>query len=83
VARNLARSEGLQGAILARFEAEGVDTRQLAPALLATLEAAAESVLEAEAEANATFAQVYENQKAFATRYATWDRLAYPRSPAP
>ena len=83
VTRNLARSEGLQGAILARFEAEGVATRRLAPALLDTLEAAAERVLEAEAEADETFARVYANQKAFGAAYATWDRLAYPRQSAP
>ena len=83
VTRNLARSEGLQGAVLERFQREGVDTRVLDPALLETLRTAAQAVLEEEAAADPTFARVYADQQRFAERYAVWDALAYPRSAAP
>ena len=83
VTRNLARSEGLQGAVLERFQREGVDTRVLDPALLDTLRTAAQAVLEEEAAADPTFARVYADQQRFAERYAVWDALAYPRSAAP
>jgi len=83
VTRNLARSEGLQGAVLERFQREGVDTRVLDPALLETLRTAAQAVLEEEAAADPTFARVYADQQRFAEGYAVWDALAYPRRAAP
>ena len=83
VTRNLARAEGLQGAVLERFQREGVDTRVLDPALLETLRTAAQTVLAEEAAADPTFARVYANQQRFAERYAVWDALAYPPNAAP
>ncbi|MEC8717035.1 MAG: TRAP transporter substrate-binding protein, partial [Pseudomonadota bacterium] len=83
VTRNLARAEGLQGAVLERFQKEGVDTRVLNPALLETLRTAAQTVLAEEAAADPTFARVYANQQRFAERYAVWDALAYPPNAAP
>ena len=74
---------GLQGAVLERFQREGVDTRVLDPALLETLRTAAQTVLAEEAAADPTFARVYANQQRFAERYAVWDALAYPPNAAP
>lgn len=78
VARNLARGEALQGAVLEGFEARGVETRLLPPDVLRALREATEAVLAEQAAADADFARVLADQRAFSAEYAKWRALAYP-----
>jgi TRAP-type mannitol/chloroaromatic compound transport system substrate-binding protein len=78
VHRNLANAEATQGAAIEAFEASGVETRTLSPALLAALERAVGEVLAEEAAADADFARVLEHQRAFRAQYRRWRALAYP-----
>ena len=78
VHRNLAHAEATQGAAIEGFEAKGVETRTLSPALLAALESAVRDVLAEEAAADPDFARVLAHQDAFRAQYARWRALAYP-----
>ena len=77
VARNLARSEALQGPVIAGFPAEGVSARRLPMPLLEELRRVTEAVLDEEAAADAEFAELLAHQRAFSADYAHWKRLAY------
>lgn len=83
VQRNFAKAEAAQGAVLARFERDGVTTRTLSPALLSAIEAAAARVLDRAAAEDPLFARILAHQRAFHADYDRWQRLAYPaRNPA-
>ena len=77
VARNFARAEALQGAVLAGFPAKGVQAKTLSPEILAELKRVSEEVLAEEAAADADFARVLESQRAFREVYARWREIAY------
>jgi TRAP-type mannitol/chloroaromatic compound transport system substrate-binding protein len=77
VTRNLARSEGLQGAVMAAFPEKGVSAEVLPMEILRELEAVSERVLEAEADADADFAKILESQRKFRAEYANWKSKAY------
>ncbi|MFO0689703.1 MAG: TRAP transporter substrate-binding protein [Myxococcota bacterium] len=78
VQRNFARVEAAQGAVLARFERDGVTTRTLSPALLAAIEAAVARILDEAAAKDPLFARILAHQRAFHADYDRWQRLAYP-----
>jgi len=78
VHRNLANAEAMQGGVIERLVAGGVQTRTLSPALLDALRKASDEVLEDEAALDADFARVLAHQRAFRKEYAAWRRLAYP-----
>ncbi len=80
VYRNFARAEASQGAAIEALARKGIETRSLAPSLLAILEEASDAVLEEEADADAEFARVLAHQRAFRERYAKWRALAYPEA---
>ena len=77
VARNLARSEALQGPVLAKFDASGVSTLRLPLPILRELERVTEAVMAEEAEQDEDFRTIYAAQRAFREAYARWKRLAY------
>jgi TRAP-type mannitol/chloroaromatic compound transport system substrate-binding protein len=77
VARNLARAEALQGAVIAGFDAKGVTARTLPMPLLRELAAVTEIVLQQEAERDEDFRVILASQTAFRREYAAWKRLAY------
>lgn len=77
VTRNLARSEGLQGAVIKGFARKGVEARTVTPELLATLERATNEVLEAEAAADPDFAKILASQRSFRAEYREWRTRAY------
>ena len=77
VTRNLARSEGLQGAVMVGFPAKGVSAETLPMALLRELESVTNTVLEAEARTDADFARILESQRRFREEYANWKSKAY------
>ncbi len=77
VTRNLARSEALQGSIIAGFPAQGVSAESLSVDILRELERITDSVLDEEAAADADFARILASQRAFRDEYAHWKARAY------
>ncbi|MGA0840693.1 MAG: TRAP transporter substrate-binding protein [Pseudomonadales bacterium] len=77
VTRNLARSEGLQGGVIAEFTARGARMETLTPAVLEKLRTITQEVLAEEAAANPSFARILASQDAFREDYAKWKSRAY------
>ena len=77
VARNLARGEALQGAVLAALDARGIETRRFPEAVLRELQRVAAEVLAAEASRDEDFRVILASQRAFRDEYARWKQLAY------
>lgn len=77
VLRNLARSEALQGAVIAGFPEVGVSAETLPEDLLRELQRITERVLEEEASKNPDFAAILASQAAFRADYAHWKARAY------
>ena len=75
--RNLARSEALQGAIIAGFPAVGVSAETLPTDVLRELERITNQVLEEEAAKDTDFREILASQRAFRTDYAHWKSRAY------
>ena len=77
VVNSLAKGEALQGRAIARFRANGVNTRSLPEPILRELSRITTLVLERQREASPEFARVLDSQRAFSEDYATWKRLGY------
>lgn len=77
VTNNLAKSEALQGEVIAGFPEKGVTATRLSEELLRELQATTTKVLEAQAAADEDFAKVYASQKAFSAEYQNWKYLGY------
>ncbi len=77
VARNLARSEALQGAVIAGFPDIGVTAETLPDDVLRELQRITETVLAEEAAKDADFATILASQTAFRDNYAHWKARAY------
>lgn len=77
VTRNLARSEALQGAVIARFPDIGVSARRLPEPLLRELDALTQALLDEEAAKDEKFARILASQRQFEGEYRHWKRLAY------
>ena len=77
VTRNLARSEAVQGPVLASFDSRGVSTLQLPETVLRELERVTRTVLAEEAEKDEDFRAIYAAQREFRKAYARWKQLAY------
>ena len=77
VTRNLARSEAVQGPVLASFDARGVSTLRLPEPILRELDRVTQAVLAEEAERDEDFRTIYAAQREFRQAYARWKQLAY------
>ncbi|MCZ6709558.1 MAG: TRAP transporter substrate-binding protein [Gammaproteobacteria bacterium] len=77
VTRNLARSEALQGPVIAGFPAIGVSAETLPEPLLRELQKISEVVLAEEAANDDDFREILESQQAFRADYALWKSRAY------
>ncbi len=77
VLRNLARSEALQGAVIAGFPEVGVQAETLPEDLLRELQRITATVLEEEARNDSDFATILASQNAFRADYAHWKARAY------
>ena len=77
VLRNLARSEALQGEVIAGFPAMGVEAHTLPDEVLRELERVTAAVLAEEAANDADFAAILESQQRFRASYAHWKARAY------
>jgi TRAP-type mannitol/chloroaromatic compound transport system substrate-binding protein len=77
VLRNLAASEGRQGAVIEGFPSMGVTARYLPMDILRELRRLSEMVMDEEAAKNADFDEILKSQRKFSAQYAHWKRLAY------
>ncbi len=77
VLRNLARSEALQGEVIAGFPSIGVTAERLPTDVLRELQRVTERVLEEEAAKDEDFATILRSQRAYRANYAHWKALAY------
>ncbi|MCP5179299.1 MAG: TRAP transporter substrate-binding protein [Pseudomonadales bacterium] len=77
ITRNLARSEGLQGAVMEKFPEKGVSAEDLPLDLLHELRKVTDQVLDEEAAKDPDFARILASQKAFRGEYAHWKSHAY------
>ena len=77
VLRNLARSEALQGAVIAAFPEAGVSAETLPDDVLRELQRITHAVLEEEAGKSEDFATILASQRAFRADYAHWKARAY------
>lgn len=77
VTRNLARSEGLQGAVLEEFMGAGVQVETLPGEVLRELRRITTEVLDEEAAEDESFARILESQRRFRSNYAHWNARAY------
>ncbi len=77
VLRNLARSEALQGEVIAALPSVGAEVRTLPEEILRELERVTMQVLTEEAGKDADFAAILKSQQRFRADYAHWKALAY------
>lgn len=77
VTRNLAKSEAVQGAVIAGFPDLGVSAQRLPLPLLQELDRVAQVMLDEEAARDDDFARILASQRAFEAEYLHWKRLAY------
>lgn len=75
--RGLAEGEYLNGAVLSRLEANGVNVGDIPIDILRELKRITDEVLAEEAAADEDFRRVLESQQAFQDSYRLWDRRAY------
>jgi len=73
----IAKAEALQGAVLERFEKQGVKAIRLPEDVLRAFQKASEEVLAEESSKDALFKKVYESQRTFAKQNQKWKELGY------
>lgn len=77
VTRNLARSEGMQGAVIEGFPAKGVTPIKFSNDILRQLQQITREVLADEARKDPDFDRIYKSQLAFMKTYKSWKDLAF------
>lgn len=77
VTRNLARSEGMQGAVIEGFPAKGVTPIKFSNDILRQLQQITLEVLADEARKDPDFDRIYKSQLAFLKTYKSWKDLAF------
>lgn len=77
VARNLARSEGLQGGVLANYGNRGITALRFPEPVLRELNRVSDAVLAEEARNDEDFRIIHASQITFREEYAHWKKLAY------
>jgi TRAP-type mannitol/chloroaromatic compound transport system substrate-binding protein len=73
----IAKAEALQGAVLAKFEKEGVKARQFNKTMLDAFAKASKEVLAEEAAKDAMFKKVLDSMTAFQKQNEQWHHLGY------
>jgi TRAP-type mannitol/chloroaromatic compound transport system substrate-binding protein len=77
VAHAISRSEALQGAVLQRFEEEGVELVTISDEILAAFQDATETVMERRSAEDEMFGRVYSSMRAFQEELNPWRRHGY------
>ncbi|MCU0985677.1 MAG: C4-dicarboxylate ABC transporter [Acetobacteraceae bacterium] len=77
VAYAMARAEALQGAVLAKFRAEGVTVARLPEDVLKRLQEATNAVLDEQAARDADFKAVLDSMRKFQSEHQAWKQLGY------
>jgi TRAP-type mannitol/chloroaromatic compound transport system substrate-binding protein len=73
----IAEGEAIQSAALAELEKQGVNLKTFDPAILESLEAAWNEVVEEEKAANPNFVKAWESLSKFRKEYETWSNIGY------
>ncbi|MBE2260190.1 MAG: TRAP transporter substrate-binding protein [Rhodobacteraceae bacterium] len=73
----IAKAEALQGAVLARFEKEGVKARQFDKTMLAAFAKATKEVMAEESANDPQFKKVYDSMTAFQKQNSKWHDFGY------
>jgi len=73
----IAKAEALQGAVLAKFEKEGVKARQFDKVMLAAFAKATKEVMAEESAADPQVKKVYDSMTAFQKQNAKWHDYGY------
>jgi TRAP-type mannitol/chloroaromatic compound transport system substrate-binding protein len=73
----LARAEALQGAVLKRFQAQGVNLVQLNEDILKAFKEATDKVMARRSAGDPMWAKVYNSMKTFQAEHATWKNYGY------
>ncbi len=73
----LAKAEALQGAVLAKFEKEGVKARQFDKVMLAAFAKATREVMAEESANDAMVKKVYDSMTAFKEQNSKWHDYGY------
>ncbi|KEA63981.1 TRAP transporter solute receptor, unknown substrate 6 [Marinobacterium lacunae] len=73
----LAKAEALQGAVLKRFEENGVQLHQYSPEILNAFQEATDRVMKRRSESDPMFAKIYSSMKAFQAEHAAWKNFGY------
>jgi TRAP-type mannitol/chloroaromatic compound transport system substrate-binding protein len=77
VAFAMARAEALQGAVLAKFRAEGVTVARLPEDVLKRLQEATNAVFDEQAARDADFKTVLDSMRKFQAEHQAWKQLGY------
>jgi len=77
VAHAISRAEALQGAVLERFEEEGVELVTLSDEILGAFQDATETVMERRSAEDEMFGRVYASMRAFQEELNPWRRHGY------
>ncbi len=77
VTNNIAKSEALQGPVIAGFPDKGVTPTRLPLEVLRQLETVTKQVLDAKAAEDEDFAEVYASQQEFKEHYQLWKEFGY------
>jgi TRAP-type mannitol/chloroaromatic compound transport system substrate-binding protein len=77
VAYAMARAEALQGAVLAKFRAEGITVARLPEGVLRELQVKTNEVLNEQAARDADFKRVLDSMRRFQAEHKAWKELGY------
>lgn len=73
----MSKAEALQGAVLEKFEKEGVKLHQFNATMLAAFDKASKEVLAEESAKDPMFKKVYDSMSAFQNKNRSWHSLGY------
>lgn len=73
----IAKAEALQGAVLAKFEKEGVKARQFDKVMLAAFAKATKEVMAEESAHDPQFKKIYDSMTAFQKLNSKWHDFGY------
>ncbi len=77
----LARAEALQGAVLARFQKQGVNLMQYSDEILGAFKEATDKVMARRSAGDPLWAKVYNSMKTFQAEHSVWKEYGYlPRN---
>ena len=74
---SIAKSEALQGGVLAKFKEKGVELHQYSPEILSAFETATDKVMARRSAGDETFEKIYASMKDFQKENSAWKNFGY------